>query len=396
MITNEALRVLENNLTFTKGVNRDYDDKFGIDGARIGTTLNVRKPARYVGRTGAALSLEDQTESQVAIALNTQFGVDVSFTSSERSLSLDTFSDRVLSPAMAIIANKIDRDGLALYAKVARTVVGTGSSTTLSYNDVVDAGALMSEESTPADQNRSFVMGPRAQGQLVKDGKALFNATTELEAQYKTGNMGMVSGFKASMDQNVPSFTTGLRGGTPLIATTSTSGDTTIATKGWSNSITGLLTVGDTFTVAGVYAVNPQSRQSTGTLRQFVVTAIANSDGSGNATVSVYPAIISSGQFQTVSALPTLNAAITMVGANATAHQVSLGYHRDAFCLATADLMLPKGVHEAARAASKQTGISIRMITQYLIATDTFATRFDVLYGWKELYPELACKVLSV
>ena len=122
MITRESLRILENNLTFTKGVNRNYDEKFGIEGAKIGNTLNLRLPARYVGRSGPVLSVENQTETYVPLTLNTQFGVDVQFTSADMKLSMDDFSERFLKPAVAVVANKIDRDGMALATQVYQTV----------------------------------------------------------------------------------------------------------------------------------------------------------------------------------------------------------------------------------------------------------------------------------
>src|SRR4051812_17481563 len=130
MITKESLRILENNLTFAKGINREYDDKFAVDGAKIGDTLNIRKPARYVGRSGATMSVEDHTETSVPLQLDTQFGVDLQFTSKERTLSLDDFSKRVLAPAMATVINKVDADGLALYKKVANSVGALGTVNT--------------------------------------------------------------------------------------------------------------------------------------------------------------------------------------------------------------------------------------------------------------------------
>jgi hypothetical protein len=391
MYTREALRILENKLTFTKGVRREYDDSFAIAGAKIGDTLNIRKPARYIGRTGAGLSVEDYTETSVPLVLTTQFGVDVNFTSKELTLNIDDFSKRVLAPAIATVANKVDRDGLLSYKDVYNTV-GTPGTTPATLRVILDAGAKMDYEATPRDGQRSLVIDPVAQASMVDTLKGLFQSSEQIKDQYESGNMGMTAGFKWSMDQNVVAHTVGPLGGTPLVNGASQSG-TSLVTDGWTSAASARLKKGDVFTIAGVNAVNPQSRQSTGQLRQFVVTADVSSDGSGNATISISPAITASGAFQTVDAAPADNAAITIVGSANTVSPANMAYHSDAFTFACADLLLPKGVHAAARVSDKQLGMSIRMVQAYDINNDKFPCRLDILYGWKTIYPELACRI---
>lgn len=392
MITKEALRILENNLTFAKGVNRQYDSYYAQSGAKIGDTLNIRKPARYVGRTGTALAVEDHTETSVPLALDTQFGVDVSFTSKEMTLSIDEFSDRILKPAMATVANKVDRDGLALYSSVFNAV-GTPGTVPTSLKTYLQAGAKMDYEAAPRDGMRSLVIDPNAQVEIVDALKGLFQSSEQIKNQYEKGNMGLAGGFKWSMDQNIVSHVVGPLGGTPAMNGATLSGATQIVTDGWTAAAAARLKKGDVFTIANVYAVNPQNRQSTGQLRQFVVTADVSSDGSGNATIPISPAIISSGAFQTVNALPADNALLTVLGVANTISPTHLAYHRDAFVLGCADLMLPEGVDKAARISDPQLGLSVRMVRQYDINTDKFPCRLDILYGWKTLYPELACRI---
>lgn len=391
MITREALRVLENNLTFAKGVNRQYDDQFAKSGAKIGDTLNIRKPARYVGRTGATLSVEDHTETSVPLQLATQFGVDVQFTSKDLALSLDDFGKRFLNPAMATVANKIDRDGLLSYRDVFNAV-GTPGTVPNSLLTYLNAGVKMDFQACPKDGERSIVVGPLAQATIVDALKGLFQSSDQIKDQYESGNMGRTAGFKWSMDQNVITHTFGPQGGTPLVNGASQTG-TSLATKGWTASAASRLKQGDIFTIAGVNAVNPQTRQSTGQLAQFVVTADFSSDGSGNGAVSIYPAITTSGAFQTVDSSPADGAAITVMGTASQLSPAHLAYHRDAFCLGMADLPLPGGVDMASRISDNQLGVSIRMVRQYDIVNDRFPCRLDVLYGWKTIYPELACRV---
>lgn len=389
VITKESLRVLENNLTFAKGVNREYEDRFGVEGAKIGDTLSIRKPARYVGRSGAALSVEDHTETSVALQLDTQFGVDVNFTSKDLLLNIDMFSERFIQPAMATIANKIDQSGLALYKNV-YNAVGTPGATPTALKTYLQAGAKMDFEGAPRDGMRSMVIAPTEQVEIVDALKGLFQSSDKIKNQYETGTMGMAGGFKWSMDQNVNVHTVGTYGGTPLVNGASQTG-ATLVTDGWSSGASSLKQ-GDVFTIAGVYAINPQSRQSTGQLRQFVVTSNI-SDTSGAMSIAISPSIVTSGAFQNVNAGPADNAAITVLGSTGAITPVNLAYHRDAFTLACADLPLPKGVDMASRASDKQLGISIRMVRQYDINNDKFPCRFDVLFGWKAIYPELACRV---
>jgi len=393
MITREALRVLTNNLTFTKHVNREYSDKFAVEGAKIGSVLNVRRPPRYVGRTGPALATEFAVETQTPVTLTTQAGVDISFTSQELTLSIDDFSDRFIKPAVANIANRIDFDGLQLYRTVANSV-GTPGTVPNSLLTYLDAGVLLDDNATPMDGDRSVVVNPRMQGTIVNALTGLFQSSAQIKQQYEKGKMGIAAGFDWYMDQNVAVHQVGPLGGTPLVNGASQTGSN-LVTDGWTAAAALRLRAGDVFTIAGVFAVNPQNRQTTGALEQFVVTGNVSSDGAGNATIPIFPAIVTSGAFQTVTNSPADNAAITVVGAANTNTPQGLAFHKDAFTFVSADLQMPRGVDMAARVSDPQTGISLRMVRAYNISNDTFPCRLDVLYGWRELYPENACRIMS-
>ena len=393
MITREALRVLENNLTFTKQVNRQYDDRFGVEGAKIGTVLNVRKPPRYVGRTGTAISIEDATETQVSVTLDTQYGVDITFTSEDLALKISDFSKRFIRPAVATIANKIANAGLALYTSVYNSVgvPGTpGPTTLLAY---LNAGVALDNDSAPMDGQRSICITPSQQAQIVNALKGLFQQSSAISSQYARGQMGTAVGFDWYMDQNCNTHTTGTftTGSTPLVKGAAQTGASLI-TDGWAAS-TAVILKGDVFTIADVNHVNPQSLASTASAQQFVATANGTSDGSGNLTVSISPSITTGTGFQTVDASPADNAAITMVGTEAKQSPQGLAFHKDAFTLAMADLPLPQGTDMAARVSDDQLGMSIRLIRDYDITTDKFPCRLDVLCGWAALRPELACRI---
>ena len=402
-ITNEALMVLENELTFTSEVDRNYDDQFAVVGGKIGNTVNVRKPGRFIGTTGPALNVEDFNETSVPVTLSTQFHVDTQFTTQDLALSLDMFSDRVLKPAVAAIANKIDRDGTLQAANNTANIVGVAGTPPTGLITYLTAAAYLDSEGAPRDGRRSCTVEPFTSATIVDSLKGLFVPQEAIGEQYRKGLMGRDSaGMNWKMDQNIVSHTFGNFSGTATVATTTATG---FLTSGWASSSTITLTLtngvslnqGDTFTIAGVYAVNPQNRQAYGSnkLRNFVVNTAVSGSG-GTISVNVSPAIITAGQFQNVSIPSTsATAAVTFFNSSGTVSPQNIIMHRNAFTLAVADLELPEGVHFAGRASDKEIGLSMRVVRQYTINNDSIPTRLDVLYGWANLYPELACRVAA-
>jgi len=391
-ITREALRILVNNLGFARNTNKEYDASFANDGAKIGDTLRIRKPARYTIRTGAALSVQDHTETNVDLQLDTQAGVDVNFTSKELTLDISDFSSRVLKPAMATIANKIDLDGLALYSGVYSSV-GVPGTTPATAAVLLDANQKMDEMATPRDGQRCLAVDPAANSKVVDALKGLFQSSGKLDEQYRKGMMGMDTlGYKEIyMDQNVNVHTTGVLGDSTCAVNQASfsQGDNTIDLDTFT--VTPTVNIGDIFSIVDVYAVNPQNRETTGALQQFVVTATKTGSGTAITDVEFAPALRTTGAFQTINAFPADDAVVTFLGAASSQYSQNLAYHPDAFTLGTADLLMPKGVDFASRQVHE--GISMRIVRDYDINNDAMPCRIDVLYGWKTLYPELACRV---
>jgi hypothetical protein len=403
IIQKEALMILENELTFSKNVNREYDDKFGVAGAKIGATINARKPPRYVGRSGQALQVESSTENYVPITLDTQYGVDISFSSTDLTLHIDEFSDRFLKPAMATIANKIDYDGLQLYKDVFRYVnagagaTSYGTSGTLNGGSVTQAqaqaqvltaGAILTESGVP-NESRGLVLDPVSQVSIAGVLTNLFNPNSKISSIFEKGSLGNSTlGFDFAADANVGNFLPMAAGSVTALTSAPASGATTIAVT----TTAGTVPKGTIVQITGVSAINPQSRISTGRPMQFVVTQDTVVTTTG--TLPIYPAYIPSGQFATCAGTPAGTAAVSIVTSGAVGGagtSQNLAFHKNAFTLATADLLLPGGVDMAERANYK--GMSMRMVRQYDINSDMFPVRFDVLYGWKTIYPELAVRV---
>ena len=406
MITNEALMVLENELTFTGRVDRSYDEQFAIVGAKIGNTVNVRRPGRFIGTTGPALNVEDFNETSTPVTLDTQFHVDTQFTTQDLTLSLDMFSDRVLKPAIAAIANKMDYDGTSMAVLKTANTVGTPGTVPSDIATFLTAQAYLDGEGSPRDGKRSCVVDPFTGASIVGSLKGLFNPSGAISQQYEKGLMGKDTvGMNWYMDQNIVTHTYGSYASATLATNTATF--TGSLTTGWAQTSTitiaassanATLNAGDTIQIAGVYAVNPQNRQiyGGGVLRNFVVQSAVTITSGGSASVTVSPAIITAGQFQNVSVTSTSSSAtVTPFNKTGVVSPQNLVFHRNAFTVATADLELPDGVHFAGRASDKDVGLSIRVVRQYTINNDSIPTCLDVLYGWAPLYPELACRVAA-
>ena len=373
------------------------------------------RPGRFIGTTGPALNVEDLNETSVPVTLSTQFHVDTQFTTQDLALSLDMFSDRILKPAVAAIANKIDFDGTTTAALNTANIVGTAGTPPTGLYTYLSAQAYLDSEGAPRDGRRSCIVEPFTSATIVDSLKGLFVPTAEISSQYTKGLMGRDSGgMNWKLDQNIVSQTFGNFSASTVTASVATTTATGFLTSGWASSSTITLTAantgtinlyaGDTFSIAGVYAVYPQNRQAYGTnkFRSFVVKSAVSVASGSSVSVTVSPAVISGGQFQNVSIPSTsATAAVTFFASqyNASGNGVvspqNIVMHRNAFTMAMADLELPEGVHFAGRASDKEIGLSMRVVRQYTINNDSIPTRVDVLYGWAPLYPELACRVAA-
>ena len=391
MITRKALEILENNLVITRNVNRQYDDSFAVEGAKIGSTLRIRLPDRALVTDGAALQVQDDNEQFTTLTVASQKHIGVNFTSAELTMQLDDFAERVLKPRISQLASSIDADVATSFKSIYQSVgtPGTVPSTSLvllqAQQKLNEAAAVMSP--------RYATVNPAANAGLVEGMKGLFNPTDTISRQFKNGMMGEgVLGFEEiNMSQSISQHTTGTTPTAPIVASTVTAeGSTSLAISFTTGSPT--FRIGDVFTVANVFAVNPQTRQSTGSLQQFVVTADLNISSTTTGTLTVSPAMYTSANaLATINAFPVSGAALTFLGGSATSYPQNLIYHKDAITFATADLLLPQGVDMASRQVHN--GISMRIVRQYDINNDRLPCRIDVLYGFSAIRPQMACRL---
>ena len=392
MITRKALEILENNLVLTRNVNRQYDDSFAVSGAKIGSTLRIRLPDRALVTDGAALQVQDDAEQSTTLTVASQKHIGVNFTTAELTLQLDDFAERVLKPRISQLASSIDADVANAYKAIFNTVGTPGVSPATAL--VLLQAQQKLNESAAGMAPRYATVNPAANAGLVNGLSGFFNPTDTISKQFKNGMMGTgVLGFdEINMSQSIKVHTTGSRAGTILVnGAVSTQGQSTISIDGLTGA-TDTVTVGDVFTIANVFAVNPQTRESTGSLQQFVVTAAQTGVSNALANMAISPPIYTStSALATVDSFPADNAAVTFVGTASTSYPQNMIYHKDAITFATADLVLPTGVDMAARAVHN--GISLRIIRDYDINNDRMPCRIDVLYGFSTIRPQMACRL---
>jgi hypothetical protein len=391
MITRKALEILENNLVLTRNVNRAYDDSFAVEGAKIGSTLRIRLPDRALVTDGAALQVQDDNEQFTTLTVSNQKHIGVNFTTAEMTMQLDDFAERVLKPRISQLAASIDADVANSFRNIYQSVGSPGITPATSLvllqaqQKLNEAAAVMSP--------RYATVNPAANAGLVEGMKGLFNPTDTISRQFKNGMMGMgVLGLdEINMSQSIKQFTTGTRNATGTTgAAVTAQGSNTIVLAGVGNALT--IKAGDVFTVAGCFSVNPQTRESTGSLQQFVVVADVTSSAGGAATVTVSPAMYTAAHaLATVDTFPANGAVTTFIGAANSQYPQNLVYHKDAITFATADLLMPQGVDMASRQVHN--GISMRIVRQYDINNDRLPCRIDVLYGYSVIRPQMGVRL---
>jgi hypothetical protein len=391
MITRKSLEILENESVVIRNINREYDDSFAKEGANIGSTLRIRKPDRALVTDGAALSVQDENQQYTTLTVSSQKHIGVNFTTAELTMSLDDFADKILKPRISQLATSVDNDVCARAFKQIYNSVGTPGTTPATSLVLLQAQQKLNEMAAPMSP-RYATVNPAANAQLVEGMKGFFNPTGTISAQFKSGMMGEgVLGFsEVNMSQNISSLTRGTSPTSPIVATTSVNGATTLAISFTNGSPT--FKQGDVFTIANVYGVNPQTRESTGSLQQFVVTADLDISSTTTGTLAISPSIYMSDQaLATVNRFPTASDVITFMGSSSGVYPQNLVYHKNAITLATADLLMPNGVDMASRQVHN--GISLRIVRQYDINNDRLPCRIDVLYGSEVIRPEFACRI---
>lgn len=391
IVAKEALPILANMLSFASNVNRDFESEFTGNVSRgymPGQTINIKRPPRYTYRSGRVAVPQATVETSIPLTLS-QGGCDLNFTSLERTLSFNRLEDKIRA-AMEPVANEIDRQGLQLAKEATFNCIGTPgtlpTTQALALAAITGVNQRLDEMGAPRkDNRRAFIMNPALNAATVQGFAGMFNSQKTLSEQFDSGMMVDSLGLAYAMDQNVSVHTNG----TAVVNTNTVAGANQTGAAITTAALNGTITKGSKITFDGVFAVNPQSRQSTGTLAQFVVTADV---ASGAVSIPISPAIVTSGAFQNVTASPANGATITIFGTASGSYSANVAYHKDAFTLAMVPMWAPpggKGVIDVAQETYK--GFTIKVTEFYDGVNDNSIMRLDVLFGWAATYPELAC-----
>lgn len=400
MATRMAVTLWKNSNLFIQNVDTQYDDQFARSGAKIGTSLRIRLPNDYTVNTGAAVSFQDTAEQSITLPVATQKNVGLSFNSVDMTMRVDDFAKRYIAPAVNNLAGQVAmtvmlgaEGGISNFVS---NTDGSGNIITPSAQTILSARGILANNSAPG-MDRKFIVDPITNARAVGFLAGLFNPSQAISEQYRSGMVSNALGFDWYEDQTVIKHTTATYSGTKTVNGAGQTGTTLVV-----NAITGGAAVGDIITIAGVKAVNRITKASTGVVQQFVVTAAA---ATGATSLSIYPAIIPGGvgyvaasglngvQYQTVDASPANAAAITYVSKSAEVYRKNFVFVPEAVTMVTADLEIPQN-----KVASRHVldGVSLRMVSDYIIGNDQSGTRLDVLFGYVWPRPEWACVVADV
>ena len=406
VITREAARILHQADNFLGAVNMSYEDQFARTGAKAGATIGMRLPAKYKARKTATFAGQEHTERSTPLAVLSQWGVDVSFTTADRTLSLDDFSKRVIQPAIKQLSAELAGQAMADAYKSVNNYTNATTNAVLTYKYFQQNGQRLTESLAPYG-DRTALLTPASSVEFMDATKGLFHTAANLNSQFRDGIMGNTGGFDVGENTMLPAHTTGSLAGTPLTDGAALGTGTTTANTWASQTVlridgatsTTTLKAGDILTLAGVYRVHPETKANTGKLQTFVVQSdVTFTTAADDYAVTVKPAMIwgSGNAFQNVElsgVSDTDGLTVTRIGAASTQFGQDLFFHKDAFSVAFVDLedVSPYGA-ECSRVSTDK--VSIRWVQQYAIGTDVVAGRFDVLWGFAPLYPELASRHL--
>lgn len=401
MITQEAVMIFKNSNLFVMNMDTQYDGAFANDGAKIGQTLRIRLPNDYVVNDGPALQLQGTNEQYTTLSLTSQKVVALGFTSAERTMSIDDYAEIILQPAVNNLAGKVALTVMQAseggVCNLVQNLDGGGSIISPTSEQFLLANAVIDDNSGDM-MTRRMVNDPTTDARTTVSLQGLLNPSSEISQQYRTGMMKSGLGYeKWFRDQTVIKHTTGTYGSDSTVnggnQVTTPSGGTILV-----SALAKPINKGDILTFDNVNAVNFVTKQSLGTLRQFVATA---SVPAGGTQIPIFPGLIPSGtfvaggpdqQYQTVDASPINGATMRLVTPAGVTYRKSIAYVQKAITMGTADLVMPKkAVEECARAVYD--GISLRILTDYLTGTDQLVTRMDVLFGQTYIRPQWCCIV---
>lgn len=387
-VTREALRIAHEELKFLKTIDRQYDSTYAKSGAKQGSELRIRNPNEFTRRQGSRImDVQDITETTQTLTLATQDGVDIRFNSAEMSLALDDLSKRYIEPAVKTLVAGIEGDVLVDITKGVGNLVGTAGTVPGASGDtsmIGQARARLNQFLAPAD-NRCIQIDSDTMASIVNGNKAIFHDGPQVKEAFRNGAYTRGAGFDWYENEKIYVHTNGSD------HTTVTTNDGTIASGDQAITIAGgNFTKGSTLTFgttsdSGVFAVHPETKTAYSFLKGFAATA------DGTTALALNVPYYSTGARKNVSRLPVTSKVVTFFGSASTSYKNALAYQKEFATFVTADLPI---MDDAAKCVRRtQDGLSLRVWQASDIRNDEMLLRIDILYGWKLLRPEWACRI---
>lgn len=397
----EGLMQLENELILGNKVHTNHSKEFTM----VGDTINIPRPTSYLGQDDdldVTSYREDITQAKTTIVMDKTVSIPVDIGAIDATLSFDRVQEDVIRPAVIRMRDRIETELAALYKQL-YWFAGDPGTVPSTFLELGAGGAIMTDAAIPTS-DRFAMHGTEASLRLADGLKSVF-VQGKAKTAFEEAEIGRYAGFNNYESVHAPTHTVGVATGTPVVngaaqnVTYATSKDTwsqTLNTDGWTNSTTGILKAGDVFTIAGVFAINPVSKESTGRLQTFTVLNDANSGAStGPAALTISPPMITSGAYQTVTAAPGDNDAIVVkTGTGGTSYKQSLLLHPKAFALVSRPLKIATG---AGVKTSTKSGNRVTISVTEFVNGNTLAhtMRFDMLFGVKCLDPRLGARLTN-
>lgn len=394
LVSNTALAMFANNAPAVMTASRIYQDDFTSSGYKIGDTLQVRRQNNFIVGDGATATPQSIIETVENITVAHQYHALIAYTVQDLTLRIEDFSRLFIQPAIQNIISQMERDIFSQAEQELYYYTGTAGTPINSFTTVDLAGAKLLEQGVNIASDAYMAMtvrdGSSLKGALLNNFTPVFN-----EDIVRQSAIGHLSYFDIFQSQNVVKHVAGagptLHSGDTLTVNGAVASGNTIVLAGATISVTDYFLPGDLITIAGVDAVNPISRASTGQNMQFVITQAASSSGAGAITITVSPAIISSSSnpLQNVSNPIPSGAVVTVV----PDYNVNVAYPSralDIVCPPLYKLQVPY----ASVAVDPETGLSLAVTQSGDILGYQNFMRIDLLCGFK-WHPQYAVKLLS-
>lgn len=401
LILKDASYSFKNEQSFLATATHTFDQMFKPDVYyNPGKTVQVRLPNTYLPQEGDTVTVQDIQERSVPLQLEEILSVPLAYTTTNLLTSMggvnESWKQRVLYPAVRSLSNKLNQKVAEKAAIQTNCYTGDETANINAYSVVDNAGVVLDEHACSRSLRRYCSLAPR-QAAALRQSATLQNSFVQTINKDITLNsqLGRLASFDMFMDQSIAyhtTYTEDARAGV-TVKTDVAQGATTIVLTGLTPSKTGIVKAGDVFSFTGIKGVNPITKASTGQDFQLVAAADANSDVSGDATVTIYPPVIYVAANQ-----PNANTFTQIIATTPVVfvgnHTVNMAWSEEGLIIVCPKLP-PMDTPMSKVITDPDTGYSMRLSKSAEILNNKNIMRLDILYGIRWLN-DRAVRILSL